>query len=77
MAILRFAGRLSLWAIAALLWLVVLFAITCMVWFNFFGPEEERMVASIWGIIMLMVGTPALLLTARLGGFWHRLFPEH
>lgn len=76
MGVLRILGRLGLWTVALCLWLLAAVAVYSGIWFAYFGPEEERMVASIWLIIMLVFGTPALLLTAWLGGFWDRLFPQ-
>ncbi|MBI5948162.1 MAG: hypothetical protein HY875_08495 [Chloroflexi bacterium] len=76
MRALRFVGLVGAWAVAGLLWLVVAFAVFCIAWFTWFGPGETEHVAAFWTIIGAVAGFPALLITARLGGFWHRLFPE-
>lgn len=71
---LRFVGLSLGWLLAAVLWLVAVFAVVCMGWFMFVGPEEEQGIASIWFMFVALFGSGAFFLTAYLAGYWDRIF---
>ena len=71
---LRIVGLSAGWFLASILWLLFVFAVTCMGWFIWVGPEEEKGIASIWFIFAALAGGGAFFLTAYLAGYWDRIF---